>query len=68
VTLADVLGCQVVDASVVRPGDILVFRLPKDVPPAELEETRARIVEYLVGVRVMVVAGDVAIEVYRPEG
>jgi len=55
------------DLTVIRPGDTVLVRMPRDAHRVQLETVSDRLRERLPGVEVLLLAGVDGIDVYRPE-
>ncbi|MEU0426447.1 hypothetical protein ABZ235_23110 [Streptomyces canus] len=53
--------------TVIRPGDTILVRMPRDTPCVQLETVADRLRERLPGVEVLLLAGVDGVDVYRPE-
>ena len=53
--------------TVIRPGDTILVRMPRDTHRVQLEKVVDRLRERLPGVEVLLMAGVDGIDVYRPE-
>lgn len=55
------------DLTVIRPGDTVLVRMPRDTHRVQLETVADRLRERLPGVDVLLLAGVDGVDVYRPE-
>lgn len=54
------------ELSVIRPGDKVLVRMPRDIRPEQAKRVADRLRERLPDVEVLVLAGVDGIDVYRP--